>query len=300
MKTQKQLKTILSTTLLVAILLLNLAKAETISFGSFDATVIGKGEPIILIHGYASDKSVWDETVDYLKSDYQCHVIQLAGFAGKDPIITEKYLSKFKDDMAEYIKNVNLEKVIVMGHSMGGFLALWLASEYPDLVSKVVSVDGVPFISAIYNTDATPESQMSFAKESFHYDNDFIPSGDAMTDEQLRQMFTAMTIHEDKISVLLEWTKKSDVRTLNQTMFELMTTDIRENLKQIKVPVLVLGAWIAYKGYGATRESTFKLYELQYENVNNCTIKLTNKGKHFIMWDDFEWYLSTIKEFLLK
>lgn len=298
MKATKHISTITSSILLFVIFFINLVRAEPTSFDSFNVTVTGEGKTIIFIHGYASGKTVWDETVDYLKSDFQCHVIQMAGFAGKDPIKAEKYLLKLKNDIAEYIRSNNLEKVIIVGHSMGGFLALWLTSDYPDLVSKVVSVDGVPYLSAIYNTDATPESQMDFAKKSFNYDNNFVPSGNVMTDEQLKQMFTAMTIHEDKISVLLEWTKKSDVPTLNQTMFEMMTTDIRENVKKIDVPVLVLGAWIAYKGYGATRESTFKLYQLQFENVNNCTIKLTNKGKHFIMWDDFEWYSSTIKEFL--
>ncbi|MCF6269046.1 MAG: alpha/beta hydrolase [Melioribacteraceae bacterium] len=300
MKTPKQFSTILSTTLVIIIFFITLTKAETISFDSFDATVTGEGNPIVFIHGYASGKSVWDETVDYLKSDFQCHVIQIAGFAGRDPIKVESFLSKLKDDIAEYIKDNNLKKVIIVGHSMGGFLALWLASEYPDLVSKVVSVDGVPYLSAIVNPDVTPESQMNFAKQSFNYENDFAQRENAITDEQLKQMFITMTIHEDKIPVLLEWTKKSDTRTLNQTMFEMMTTDIRENVKNIKVPVLVLGAWIAYKGYGATKESTLKLYELQFQNVNNCKITLTNKGKHFIMWDDFEWYSSTIKEFLQK
>ncbi len=297
MKTSKNIITILSATLLIVMFLMGNVKAKT---NSFDVTVTGKGEPIIFIHGYASGKSVWDETVNYLKSDFQCHVIQIAGFAGKTPIKTDRFLSKLKNDIAEYIVDNNLGKVIIVGHSMGGFLALWITAEYPDLVSKVVSVDGVPYLSAIYNTDATPESQMDFAKKSFNYDNDFAQGEKKMTDEQLKQMFSSMTIHEDKIDVLLEWTKTSDIRTLNQTMFEMMTTDIRENVKKIKVPVLVLGAWIAYKGYGATRESTFKLYELQFANVNNCTIKLTNKGKHFIMWDDFEWYSSTIKEFLFN
>ncbi len=286
--------------LLIFISIVSQTNAKTTGFNFFDVTVTGKGTPIIFIHGYASEKAVWNETVDYLKSDFQCHVIQIAGFAGKAPFKSDNYLSKLKDEIAEYIKRNNLGKIIIVSHSMGGFLALWIASEYPDIVSKVVSVDGVPYLPAIYNTNATPESQMETAKKMYNYDNNFTQSKNKLTDEQLTQIFASMTIHEDKIPILLNWSKSSNVRTLNQTMFEMMTTDIRENVKKIKVPVLVFGAWIAYKGYGATKESTYKLYELQFKNVSNCKIKLTNKGKHFIMWDDFEWYSSTMKDFLKK
>ncbi len=274
--------------------------AKTADFNFFDVTVTGKGTPIIFIHGYASEKAVWNETVDYLKSDFQCHVIQIAGFAGKAPFKSDNYLSNLKDEIAEYIKSNNLGKVIIVGHSMGGFLALWIASEYPNIVSKIVSVDGVPYLPAIYNTGATPESQIETAKKMYNYDNDFAQSKNKLTDEQLTQIFASMTIREDKIPILLNWSKSSDVRTLNQTMFEMMITDIREDVKKIEVPVLVFGAWIAYKGYGATKESAYKLYKLQFKNVSDCKIELTNKGKHFIMWDDFEWYSLTMKDFLNK
>ena len=281
--------------MLLIIILISPIKAE---ITSFNVEVKGKGKPVILIHGYASSKAVWNETVDLLKSNFQCHVIQIAGFAGKESIKEEKFLVKVKNDIADYIKNNKLGKVILIGHSMGGFLALWIASEYPELVEKVISVDGVPYLSAIVNPDVTPESQMSFAKQSFNYENNFAERENGMTDEKLKQIFSSMTISKNRIPTLLEWTKKSDPRTLNQAMFEMMITDIRENVKNIKAPVLVLGAWVAYKAYGATKESTKKLYELQFKNVKDCTIKLTNIGKHFIMWDDFEWYSNTIKDFL--
>ncbi|NOX18821.1 MAG: alpha/beta hydrolase [Chlorobi bacterium] len=296
MQSNQKTKVILSAILLTVFFIISMKTMAS----TFDVTVTGKGKPIIFIHGYASEKSVWNETVDFLKSDYQCHIIQIAGFAGKDPVNKDNFLSAVKDDIAEYIKSNNLEPAILIGHSMGGFLSLWLASEYPELVSKVVSVDGVPYLSAIVNPAATPETQKEYAKKLFNYDNDFAERENGMTDEQLMQIFSTMTIHEEKTPVLFEWTKKSDARTLNQTMFEMMTTDLRENAKNIEAPVLVFGAWIAYKNYGATKESTYKLYEAQFQNVKDHKIMLTNKGKHFIMWDDFEWYSSAIKKFLQK
>lgn len=284
--------------LLLASGLIGILNAENTTYKSFDVKISGKGTPIIFIHGYASQSSVWNETVNYFQSDFECHVLQLAGFAGKKAFYEEEYLSVIRDDIADYIKKNKLEKVILAGHSMGGFLSLWIASEYPDLVSKVISVDGLPFLSAVMNPAATRESQLEFAKKTFRYDFDFEPGENSLTEAQRKQMFLSMTNKKDKIDVLMEWTKKSDPRILNQAMFELMITDIRDDLERINSPVLVLGAWIAYKNYGATKESTKKLYAGQYKKAKNVKIELTDTGKHFIMWDDFNWYAETIKNFI--
>ncbi|MFA8341375.1 MAG: alpha/beta fold hydrolase [Rhodothermaceae bacterium] len=278
----------------------NSLRAETTSTELFDVTVSGKGNPVILIHGYASHKSVWDETVNYLNSDFECHVFQLAGFAGKKAVDEEEYLAAVRDGIAEYITKNKLGKATLVGHSMGGFLSLWIASEYPDLVKNVVSVDGLPFLSAVINPAATSESQMEFAKKTFRYDYDFEPGKQTLSDEQRKQMFLSMTIHKEKMDLLLDWTKNSDPKILNQAMFELMVTDIREDIANIKAPVLLFGAWIAYKNYGATRESTKNLYSMQYAKAKNFRIELTDKGKHFIMWDDFDWYAKTLKDFIIK
>lgn len=297
-KITNRLNSIITVSLLIAIGLINILKAETESYYSFDVTVSGKGQPIIFIHGYASEGTVWNETVNLLSSDYECHVLQLAGFAGRKAIDEEEFLPIIRDEVAEYIKKKKLKNVIVAGHSLGGFLSLWIASEYPDLVSKIVSVDGLPFLGTVINPGATSESMMPMAKEQFRYDYDFEPGKETFSDEQRRGYLSTMTIKENKIDELLKWTKKSDGRTLNQSMFELMITDIREDIKKITSPVLVFGAWIAYKQYGSTRESTEKLYTSLYKNVKDFRIELTDKGKHFIMWDDFDWYSKTLKEFL--
>src|SRR4051812_44907803 len=99
---------------------------------SFVVKVTGKGTPIILIPGLSSSGAVWDGTVAHLKDHYECHVLTLAGFAGQ-PRIENPFLETVRNDLTAYIRQHKLDHSIIIGHSLGGFLALWLATHDPEL-----------------------------------------------------------------------------------------------------------------------------------------------------------------------
>ena len=113
-------------------------------------------------------------------------------------------------------------------------------------------------------------------------------------------MLRSLINSEEDIATVMEWGRKSDPGTVAQAMFELYQLDLRQELAQVKVPVLVLGAWVAYKNYGATKESTRKLYELQFQQLKDYRLELTDKGKHFIMMDDPDFFFNQVRTFLAK
>src|ERR1700712_1350159 len=123
---------------------------------SFRVELYGQGQPIILIPGYSCSGDVWKETVDNLKAHYQLHVLTLAGFAGVPPIDTP-ILKTIKNDLIKYVKDNHLNKPVLIGHSLGAFMSLWVASEEPSLFSKIICVDGVPFVSSMTNPSITAE-----------------------------------------------------------------------------------------------------------------------------------------------
>lgn len=85
-------------------------------------------------------------------------------------------------------------------------------------------------------------------------------------------------------------------------MYELYTTttDLREELGNIKAPTMVMAAWIAYKSYGATIESTEIGYNSQYKNLPDFELVVNDRARHFIMWDDPEGFYSAMDRFLAK
>ena len=111
-------------------------------------------------------------------------------------------------------------------------------------------------------------------------------------------MLKSMIIAEEDIATVMEWGRRSDQATVAQAMSELYLVDLRDEISKISAPTLVLGAWIAYKDYGSTRESTMNIYSQQFEKMSGVRIEMTDRGKHFIMWDDPEFFIAQVKGFL--
>ena len=219
---------------------------------------------------------------------------------GTEPIADNegRYLEKMKELVLDYIKEAGLEKPVIVGHSLGGFLALNIAIDSPDLPAKLVIVDSLPFLPAIQMPGATVESFKPMAENMRNMmRNSSGQSREARINQQ-RMMLKTMIADEENIDIALEWGLQSDAETVAQAMYELYTLDIREDLAKIKVPTLVMGAYIAYQQYGVTRASTMKNYTDQYAQLDGVIVDLTDKGNHFIMWDDPEFMQSWLKKFL--
>lgn len=259
---------------------------------AFEVKVIGTGQPIILIPGYSCSGEVWKETVHHLKNNYQLHVLTLAGFGTAQPIADEEILRTVRNQIIQYVKNQKLHKPILIGHSLGAFMTLWLHSTEPDLFGKSICVDGVPFISAIYNPSATAEllkndPQFNKAKVIENFKN--LPN-EGYIDNTTKAM--AYQVNDTlRARQIATWNFQSDRRTLGSTLVEMSTTDLRPELPKIKQNILVLASIFG------TKENSEKVYGEQYELLKNKTLVVAD-SKHFIMYDQPEWFYAQIDAFL--
>lgn len=261
---------------------------------SFKVEVTGRGNPMILIPGLTSSGKVWASTVERYKANYECHVLTLAGFAGQ-PAVKAPFLEKVRIDLVAYIREKKLKKPTIVGHSLGGFMALWLASVEPDLAGPLVVVDSLPFLGALNNPNATPET--------------IKPQAEAMrkgmmttqTVEQRRQTQTiilqSMISDPAKVALVTEWGVNSDPEAVGQAMYEMFTTDLRPSLYRIKSPTLVVGSWAAYQQY-TTRAAVEKTFRDQYANLPGYRFVMSESGKHFVMYDDPKLLFGEMDAFL--
>ena len=100
----------------------------------------GAGTPFVFIHGWACDSSAWRLQVDDLKRDHRCISVNLRGCADA-PAVPPYDVFTAAEDVASVIRRLGLPPAIVVGHSLGGIVALCLNQAHPELVAGVVTGD---------------------------------------------------------------------------------------------------------------------------------------------------------------
>ncbi len=260
---------------------------------AFSVQVTGKGRPMILIAGLASSGAVWDATVAHFAPHYKCYVLQLAGFAGA-PTIQAPLLETVEKELAAYIDDQHLEHPTIVGHSLGGFLALKLAIDYPTKLGQLVIVDSLPALGAAQMPDLTPGQLKDMARRI----RDGMLSGDAAAQEAGRRATIAgMVSAPQDVERIVQWGGQSDRKVVADAMYDIMATDLRQDIARIKAPTLVLGSWVAYKAY-APKAAFEANYKAQYAKLPGVQVALSDIARHFIMYDDSEWMFARMDEFL--
>jgi proline-specific peptidase len=100
----------------------------------------GEGEPIIFSHGCMSDCSVWNSQIEFFSKKYKVITYDQRGHGISDKPKADYSIETLSNDLYCLIQELNLEKVILVGHSMGGMTALTFALNHLDKVSKLVLV----------------------------------------------------------------------------------------------------------------------------------------------------------------
>lgn len=260
---------------------------------SFDVKVTGQGPAVLLIPGLLSTGEVWDSTVERYKDRYTLHVLTLAGFGGPAPVGTP-FLSRVRDEVITYVREQKLQKPVIVGHSLGGFLGFWIAATAPDLVGGLVAVDGVPFLTALANPAATSESAKAQAEQ---IKGIYASMSNADLVTQTRMALARMITEPGNVERAAAWAVKMDAATAGFAIAEMSTTDLRTEVAAITAPTLLVGASGAAPE--AMRPSMAKAYEAQISRMKTGRVIMADKARHFIMFDDPAFLFSALDEFLV-
>lgn len=108
------------------------------------AVILGKGKPFLILHGFLGMSDNW-KTLGNLFSEagYQVHLLDQRNH-GRSPHTSEMNYDLLAKDIADYCSRHHLENIILLGHSMGGKVAMQVAGEHEDLVEKLIVVDISP------------------------------------------------------------------------------------------------------------------------------------------------------------
>jgi pimeloyl-ACP methyl ester carboxylesterase len=262
---------------------------------AFRVQVTGTGPPMILIPGLSSSGETWDTTVAHYKDRFECHVLTVAGFAGV-PRVAGPMLPKVREQIAEYIRTKKLNKPVIVGHSLGGFIAMDFAAKYPDLAGKVVIVDIYPFTLGL-SPGMTPEQAKTIAAQIRKSIADMTPEAYLAYVKAGNATGNMAGSDTDK-QRLIEWSAASDRTAVADALSEMFSADLRDDVAKITIPTLVFGTWRGNEDHGASHATVDANLHAQYAKLKNVEIHVTDNAHHFIMWDDPQWMFGHMDLFL--
>jgi len=265
---------------------------SVVSFAQNSAIKIeksGNGIPVLFLPGFITPGSMWTETAKNLKGNYEAHFVSYAGFNGNAPISMPWY-STIKKELIAYVKANKLRQVKLIGHSMGGNLAVELAVELGDIVDKVIIVDALACMREVMMPGIPAES----LQYESHYNKQMIEMNDEAFAKTATMMAQGMTTVTEKQALIKSWILEADRKTYVLGYTDLLKLDLRPLLAQIKVPVLILGAPFP------TKEIVLPNYEKQYANLTTKKLEIAPGGRHYIMFDQPEWLYDQLNTFLAQ
>lgn len=244
-------------------------------------TAIGAGSPVVLIPGLSSPRQVWADVAPRIARSHRVLLVQVNGFGGDDPGDNLKpgLLDRVVAELSGYLQAQKLGKADVIGHSMGGLLAMMLAKTHPDQVGKLMIVDALPWIGDIFMPGATvamlsPQASMLKERMAAQYGKPQDVSANAA-------VAAGQALTPDARAKVAGWIAGADPRVTGLALYEDMTTDLRPDMAGITAPITMVYPWSAM----LPKERADLIYQTGYAKAPNVTLVPIGGSGHFVMLD---------------
>jgi 3-oxoadipate enol-lactonase len=198
--------------------------------GTVNAGQSGQGPALFLFHSLLSDRASFDAITPTLSQSFRVIVPELPGFGGSKAV--QGGLASVADRMAQAVtEGAGGGAAIVLGNGYGGFVALQMAIRHPDIATKLILADCGAAFSETGRQAFRNMAAASAAKGL-----------QAITDVAMRRLFAPEFQHQhpDLMRGRREAFLKTDIEVFQAACGALAELDLRPELKQVKVPVLVL------------------------------------------------------------
>ena len=258
------------------------ASTRIMQMPHISAVSIGKGTPVILIPGLSSPRTVWDGVVPSLAKNHRVYVVQVNGFAGEAPgeNLSPDILDGIVEDLHALIEREKIAGAAIVGHSMGGLVALKLAEKHQADPGRIMIVDALPFIGTLFSPAAT--AAMVEPQARAMRDAQVASYGKPVSDAAAQAIADRLALKPVARALVSSWAKAADPRVSGAAMYEDMTSDLRPVMKTIATPITLVYPWSAD---GPTSLQADALYRAAYKDAPHVTFVDIGEAGHFVMLD---------------
>ena len=269
---------------------------------SFDAGILhvdkfGSGaQTMILIPGLGSGPWAWYGTIAHFSSSYTIYVITLPGFDGSPKTMKTPLFDAFSDSFWQMLDDKHIDKPVVIGHSLGGTLAIKLGEEHPERLRAIVAVDGLPVFPML--AGKSPQDRQAAAAQMAAAIGSQTPE-QALAYER-KFMSTIGTRDADLVEPVAQLQAKSDPAAVAAWAKEDLGGDLRPGLSKITVPVMEVMPFdpATAAAMGFTQAQSVAFYQSLVAGTPKVQVVAIAPARHFAMLDQPDAFYATVTQFL--
>lgn len=257
------------------------------------------GRAVILIPGLQGGPWVWQQTIERLQKNHVVYAVTLAGFDGVPaPADGGNLFDRADASLQQLIEQQKIDKPVLVGHSLGGTLAVRFAGEHPELIAGVLAVDGLPIFPGMERVSVEQRQAMAVQMQQ---------QMGAATAEQ----FQAQALgYMQKIGVIdpqlaahyAPMNARSDIKASAQYMAEDLMFDGRAALKHANVPIVEISPYNAsdfsQPPMVMSEAQKTAYYQSLLAGAPNATVVSISPSRHFVMLDQAVKFQQALDSFI--
>lgn len=192
--------------------------------------VFGRGKPILLLHGWLGSWRYWMPTMESLADTYRTYALDFWGFGDTDKPGNRYSIDDYVRQLNDFLDGLGIARISLVGHSLGGVVALRAALDYPQRVDKLVLVD-----TPIHGAGLA--AAVKLARNPF---SRLVAGPRTMVGLWMRSLKKSSEDWAQMYDEIVEDTNRQDEDAVQQSVEQMLTLDLRPSLQKLYTHTLVI------------------------------------------------------------
>ena len=242
----------------------------------------GKGFPLVLVHGFLGSSKMWGPQIDFFKRNFRLITPDLPGFGKSTHIKSHDSIISLANLILDCLKDKQINKFYLLGHSMGGMIVQEMAKIYGDKISKLICYSTGPIGEMPDRFETMDESRNNLKK-----------IGLESTARNIAKTWFILSEKAKYFDLCIQAGKETSVDAADNALIAMKKYNGTNNLKFIKNETLIIWG-DKDKSYNYKQIQTLK------ENISNSSLVIFKECAHNIHLEKIEEFNKTVQNFLNK
>lgn len=243
--------------------------------------VFGHGRPVLFLHGWMGSWRYWLPTIECVADSFRTYSFDFWGFGESRRQATQESIQNYSDQVIRFLDELGIDKVMLVGHSMGGMVALKTAINHPSRITRVAAV-GAPIVGDSLSwllklTDRPVLADAFTAMPGLR--------------RYMFKMFLGET-NDSAVHEILDDSVKSSSTTMRRAVGSMWRTDLRPELERLSVPSLIV--------HGGRDHIVHPNQADLFDDVLAAEVVLMPESRHFPFLDEPELFNDILLRFLMQ